>query len=39
MAGNVAEWTSSAFHESNYSFVNDLNQVINTMPKQAILKS
>lgn len=25
MSGNVAEWTSSAFHESNYSFVNDLN--------------
>ena len=25
MAGNVAEWTSSAYHESNYSFVNDLN--------------
>lgn len=25
MAGNVAEWTSSAYHESNYSFVHDLN--------------
>jgi gliding motility-associated lipoprotein GldK len=25
MAGNVAEWTSSAFHESNYSFVHDMN--------------
>ncbi len=25
MSGNVAEWTSSAYHESNYSFVNDLN--------------
>ncbi|MBP7210199.1 MAG: SUMF1/EgtB/PvdO family nonheme iron enzyme [Paludibacteraceae bacterium] len=29
MAGNVAEWTSSAFHESNYSFVNDLNPSYN----------
>ncbi len=25
MSGNVAEWTSTAFHESNYSFVHDLN--------------
>jgi len=25
MAGNVSEWTSSAFHESNYSFVHDMN--------------
>ncbi len=25
MSGNVAEWTSSAFHESNYSFVHDMN--------------
>ena len=25
MAGNVAEWTSSAYHESNYSFVHDMN--------------
>ncbi len=25
MAGNVAEWTGTAYHESNYSFVNDLN--------------
>jgi gliding motility-associated lipoprotein GldK len=25
MAGNVAEWTSSAFHENSYSFVDDLN--------------
>ena len=25
MAGNVAEWTSTAFHESNYSFVHDMN--------------
>ena len=25
MAGNVAEWTRTAYHESNYSFVNDLN--------------
>ena len=23
--GNVAEWTSTAFHESNYSFVHDMN--------------
>lgn len=29
MAGNVSEWTSSAFHESNYSFVNDLNPSYN----------
>ena len=29
MAGNVAEWTSSAYHESNYSFVNDLNPSYN----------
>ncbi|MBP5259587.1 MAG: SUMF1/EgtB/PvdO family nonheme iron enzyme [Paludibacteraceae bacterium] len=29
MAGNVAEWTSSAFHESNYSFVSDLNPSYN----------
>ncbi len=25
MAGNVAEWTSSAFHENAYSFLHDLN--------------
>jgi formylglycine-generating enzyme required for sulfatase activity len=25
MAGNVAEWTSSAYHESNYTFVHDMN--------------
>jgi len=25
MAGNVAEWTSSAFHENSYSFIHDLN--------------
>jgi gliding motility-associated lipoprotein GldK len=25
MAGNVAEWTSSAFHENSYSFMHDLN--------------
>lgn len=25
MAGNVAEWTSTAFHENSYSFVHDLN--------------
>ena len=25
MAGNVSEWTSSAYHESNYSFVHDMN--------------
>ena len=25
MAGNVAEWTSSAFYENSYSFVHDLN--------------
>ncbi len=25
MAGNVAEWTSSAFHENAYAFVHDLN--------------
>lgn len=25
MAGNVSEWTSSAFHENSYSFVHDLN--------------
>ncbi|MCQ2188780.1 MAG: SUMF1/EgtB/PvdO family nonheme iron enzyme [Paludibacteraceae bacterium] len=25
MAGNVAEWTSTAYHESNYSFVHDMN--------------
>lgn len=25
MSGNVSEWTSSAFHESNYSFVHDMN--------------
>ena len=29
MSGNVAEWTSSAYHESNYSFVNDLNPSYN----------
>jgi len=25
MAGNVSEWTSTAYHESNYSFVHDMN--------------
>ena len=25
MAGNVAEWTSTAFHENSYSFLHDLN--------------
>jgi gliding motility-associated lipoprotein GldK len=25
MAGNVAEWTSSAFYENSYSFIHDLN--------------
>jgi len=25
MAGNVSEWTSSAFHENSYSFLHDLN--------------
>jgi formylglycine-generating enzyme required for sulfatase activity len=25
MAGNVAEWTSSAFDESSYDIINDLN--------------
>ncbi|MFK8007312.1 MAG: SUMF1/EgtB/PvdO family nonheme iron enzyme [Saprospiraceae bacterium] len=25
MAGNVSEWTSSAFHENSYSFIHDLN--------------
>ena len=25
MSGNVAEWTSSAFHENSYSFIHDLN--------------
>ena len=25
MAGNAAEWTSSAFHENSYSFIHDLN--------------
>ena len=25
MAGNVAEWTSSAYHDANYSFVHDMN--------------
>jgi len=25
MAGNVAEWTSSAYHENSYSFIHDLN--------------
>ncbi len=25
MAGNVAEWTSTAFHENAYSFIHDLN--------------
>ena len=25
MAGNVAEWTSSSFHENSYSFLHDLN--------------
>ena len=25
MAGNVSEWTSSAFHENAYSFIHDLN--------------
>ncbi len=25
MAGNVAEWTSSSFHENAYSFIHDLN--------------
>ena len=25
MAGNVAEWTSSAYHENAYSFIHDLN--------------
>ena len=25
MAGNVAEWTSSAYHENSYSFLHDLN--------------
>jgi formylglycine-generating enzyme required for sulfatase activity len=25
MAGNVAEWTSSAFDENAYSFIHDLN--------------
>lgn len=29
MAGNVAEWTSSAFHESTYSFLNDMNPSYN----------
>lgn len=24
MAGNVAEWTSSAFHENSYSFIHDI---------------
>lgn len=34
MAGNVSEWTSSAFHESNYSFVNDLNPSYNYNSRQ-----
>lgn len=25
MAGNVSEWTNTAYHESNYSFVHDMN--------------
>ena len=25
MAGNVSEWTSTAFHENAYSFIHDLN--------------
>jgi formylglycine-generating enzyme required for sulfatase activity len=25
MAGNVAEWTSSAFYENSYTFVHDMN--------------
>lgn len=35
MAGNVAEWTSSAFHESNYSFVNDMNPSYNYNAKSS----
>jgi len=27
MAGNVAEWTSSAFHESSYNFMHDMSPI------------
>jgi len=45
MAGNVAEWTSSAFYENSYNFVHDLNPDIrydandsepNTMKRKVI---
>jgi len=45
MSGNVAEWTSSAFHENAYSFIHDLNPDIrydandsepNTMKRKVI---
>ena len=28
MAGNVAEWTSSAFYEASYDIMNDLNSEV-----------